>query len=148
MPAPRDGRSDGRPAPRRDGDRAPVAGAPAHVGDDDRGRAFHEQWEAALGDLELEVAAAEDLLARLHHQADAPPAAPRRPWAPPVGLGPLPAPLADRARALAERQARTAEALGRAIVLNRRQARAVDALADARETRRDGEQALYLDVAL
>ncbi|NNH24057.1 hypothetical protein HLB09_13350, partial [Pseudokineococcus marinus] len=47
-----------------------------------------------------------------------------------------------------ERQARTAEALGRAIVLNRRQARAVDALADARETRRDGEQALYLDVAL
>lgn len=110
--------------------------------------AFHDQWEAALSDLELEVAAAEDLLAHLHRDAEAPPAAPRRPWVPPTGLGPLPAPLADRARALAERQTRTAEALGRAIVLNRRQARAVDVLTDARAHQHGSAQALYLDVAL
>ncbi|WP_299036293.1 hypothetical protein [uncultured Pseudokineococcus sp.] len=151
VPAPRDGGASERAGdrPEREGRALPDRGAPrvAEPAAHDTGQAFHERWEAALADLELEVEAAEDLLARLHHDAETPPAAPRRPWAPPTGLGPLPAPLADRARALAERQTRTAEALGRAIVLNRRQARAVDALTDARQDRRDA-QALYLDVAL
>jgi len=153
VPAPRDGGSSERAGDRSQRERraAPDQSAPRAVepaATDDTGQAFHERWEAALADLELEVEAAEDLLVRLHHEAETPPAPPRRPWAPPVGLGPLPAPLVDRARALAERQTRTAEALGRAIVLNRRQARAVDALAETGETRRGDAQALYLDVAL
>lgn len=155
VPAPRDG-GDDRTSPSSEPLRAGLVGPRAHgAAAGPAGRAappaatdaFHERWETALAELELEVEATEDLLAQLHEQSDAP-ALPRRPWTPPVGLGPLPAPLADRARALAERQTRTAEALGRAIVLNRRQARAVDALTDARQSSRGGEQALYLDVAL
>jgi len=152
VPAPRDGGASERPGARQDDDPAGGdRGVPRAVepgSHDDTGEAFHQRWEAALADLELEVRAAEDLLVHLHREAEMPAAEPRRPWAPPVGLGPLPAPLADRAQALVERQTRTAEALGRAIVLNRRQARAVDALTDARESRRGGAQALYLDVAL
>ncbi|MEJ5913348.1 hypothetical protein [Pseudokineococcus sp. 1T1Z-3] len=109
---------------------------------------FTASWEAALTELEVEVAAAEELLARLHRQGELPDPAPRSPWVPPVGLGPLPLPLADRARALADRQARAAEAIGRALVLNRRQARAAGALADARAQHRGGSPAVYLDVAL
>lgn len=155
VPAPRGGGEDlptSTPVtePGRPGRRHPDATAPRERREQPvtAPDAFHDQWEAALSDLELEVAAAEDLLAHLHRDAEAPPAAPRRPWVPPTGLGPLPAPLADRARALAERQTRTAEALGRAIVLNRRQARAVDVLTDARAHQHGSAQALYLDVAL
>ncbi|MEJ5944050.1 hypothetical protein WDZ17_01895 [Pseudokineococcus basanitobsidens] len=115
---------------------------------DPGGPSFTESWEAALADLEVEVDAAEELLARLHRHAELPAAALRRPWTPPSGLGPLPLPLADRARALADRQARAADALGRALVLNRRQARAVDSLVDARRARTGGDGAVYLDVAL
>lgn len=81
-------------------------------------------WEAALTALELDVAAAEATLT-LDHIADAPP---RDPWAPPVGLGPLPATLADRARALLERQLETGRRLAEAAELSRRHSRAAQAL--------------------
>ncbi len=128
--------ADLAPSPR------PTSGPPAGAG------SFTAAWEQALAELELEVSAAEDLLGRLHRQAELPPATLRQPWAPPAGLGPLPLPLADRARALADRQAHVAEALARAMVLNRRQARAAGALADARAQQRAPQGAVYLDLAL
>ncbi|WP_024286300.1 hypothetical protein [Cellulomonas sp. KRMCY2] len=81
-------------------------------------------WEAALTALELDLGLAEQMLS-LDHIADNPP---RDPWAPPVGLGPLPATLADRARALLERQIETGRRLAEAADLSRRHSRAVQAL--------------------
>ena len=82
-------------------------------------------WEKALTDLELDVAAAEKLLAH-DHLADA--LASRPAWAPDPGLGPLPASLEDRARALLGRQIETARRLAEAADLSRRHSRAVQAL--------------------
>jgi len=83
-------------------------------------------WESALAALELDVDAAEHLLA-LDHIADAPP----NPWAPPAGLGPLPAPLADRARALVVRQVEVGRRLAEAAALSRRHSRAAEAMRSA-----------------
>ena len=77
-------------------------------------------WDAALRTLELDVIAAEALLT-LDHIADAPP----DPWAPPAGLGPLPATLADRALALLDRQIEVGRRLAEAADLSRRHLRAV-----------------------
>ena len=87
-------------------------------------RTWDAAWEAALTVLELDVAAAEGMLA-LDHIADSPP---RDPWAPPIGLGPLPASLTDRARALLERQIETGRRLAEAAELSRRHSRAAQAL--------------------
>ena len=87
-------------------------------------RTWDAAWEAALTALELDVASAEGMLA-LDHIADAPP---RDPWAPPVGLGPLPASLADRAQALLDRQIETGRRLAEAAELSRRHSRAAQAL--------------------
>lgn len=84
-------------------------------------------WEAALAELELDVAAAEAMLT-LDHIADAPP---RDPWAPPLGLGPLPAPLVDRARTLLDRQIEVGRRLAEAAELSRRHSRAAQALRQA-----------------
>ncbi len=86
--------------------------------------AWDAAWEAALGELELDVAAAEAMLT-LDHIADA---QPQSPWAPPVGLGPLPAPLVDRARALLDRQIEVGRRLAEAAELSRRHSRAAQAL--------------------
>ena len=83
-------------------------------------------WAEALTELELDVDAAEHLLA-LDHIADAPPER----WAPPVGLGPLPAPLADRARALVVRQVEVGRRLAEAAALSRRHSRAAEAMRSA-----------------
>ncbi|MBX9246632.1 hypothetical protein ICW40_17720 [Actinotalea ferrariae] len=84
-------------------------------------------WEAALSELELDVAAAEAMLS-LDHIADAPP---RDPWAPPTALGPLPAPLVDRARTLLDRQIEVGRRLAEAAELSRRHSRAAQALRQA-----------------
>lgn len=84
-------------------------------------------WEAALAELELDVAAAEAVLA-LDHIADAPQ---RSAWTPPAGLGPLPAPLAERARALLDRQLEVGRRLAEAAELSRRHSRAAQALRQA-----------------
>ncbi|WP_149203363.1 hypothetical protein [Actinotalea subterranea] len=81
-------------------------------------------WEAALTALELDVEAAERMLA-LDHIADTPP---RDPWAPPVGLGPLPAALGDRALALLDRQIEVGRRMAEAADLSRRHGRAAQAL--------------------
>ncbi|NTW41024.1 MAG: hypothetical protein HGA44_14300 [Cellulomonadaceae bacterium] len=80
-------------------------------------------WDAALTALELDVDAAERMLA-LDHIADAPP----DPWRAPQGLGPLPAPLADRARTLLARQIEIGQRLAEAAELSRRHSRAALAL--------------------
>ena len=84
-------------------------------------------WESALAALEIDVAAAEAMLS-LDHIADAPP---RDPWAPPAGLGPLPAPLVDRARTLLDRQIEVGRRLAEAAELSRRHSRAAQALRQA-----------------
>ncbi len=106
------------------GTRRPADVVPAGANAPTGGEGWHEAWEAALAELEMDVAAAEAMLA-LDRIADAPP---RDPWEPPVGLGPLPAALGDRARALLERQLATAQLLSEAAQLSRKHTRAVQAL--------------------
>ena len=53
-------------------------------------------WVAALDELELAVGDAELMLAGAHALVARPPA-----WHPPLGLGPMPASLEARARAIA-----------------------------------------------
>jgi hypothetical protein len=76
-------------------------------------------WSAALDELEMDVEAAESLLADDHMMRDTPV---RDPWAPPAGLGPLPLELRPRADAILARQIATAESITRALATNRRQA--------------------------
>ncbi|WP_454085651.1 hypothetical protein [Georgenia sp. Marseille-Q6866] len=84
--------------------------------------AFRTRWEAALTELELDVAETEAMLAGDR-------VAPlTRPWTPPSDLGPLPEPLRARAELLLERQAEVAQRLGEALVLSRRQARLTEVL--------------------
>lgn len=80
-------------------------------------------WEDALAALEVDVALAEQMLV-LGHLAQDPP----DPWAPPAGLGPLPATLVDRARALLDRQIDVARQVAQAADLSRRHSRAVQAM--------------------
>lgn len=84
-------------------------------------------WDAAWGDalsaLELDLDLAERMLA-LGHLAQDPP----DPWAPPVGLGPMPLALVDRARTLLDRQIAVARQVAEAADLSRRHSRAVQAM--------------------
>ncbi len=90
--------------------------------------AWEGAWVAALDDMEMAVREAEELLADAHRPAPAPAA----PWTPPEGLGPLPATLEERARALLARQLTVAEQLAAAMVRGRRQRRALATLAPTR----------------
>lgn len=87
-------------------------------------------WEAALAELELDVEAAEQMLAA-REVAEAP----HTTWQPPSGLGPLPVELADRARALLARQVETARRIGEAAALARRHARAAQGMRATGESR-------------
>jgi len=82
-------------------------------------------WVAALDELELAVGDVERMLAASHAE----PAAPLAAWRPPTGLGPLPASLEERARALLARQLATAQELASAVVRSRRQLRIQEAMA-------------------
>ena len=84
-------------------------------------------WSAALTELELDVATAERMLDN-DHLPSVEQIAALAAWQPPAELGPLPAALVDRARALLDRQLAAAAAIGRAMTLNRRQLAAVNAL--------------------
>jgi hypothetical protein len=79
-------------------------------------------WAQALDALEIDVATAEQMLALDRVAADPPDR-----WAPPVGLGPLPASLADRAAALLDRQLEVGRRLAEAAALSRRQLSAAHA---------------------
>jgi len=81
-------------------------------------------WAQALGDLEMDVAEAESMLAidRVFEEKA------RDPWTPPVGLGPLPAHLVERARSLLARQLTVSRELTSAARNSRRHDRAVSHL--------------------
>ena len=80
--------------------------------------AWDAAWVAALDELELAVGDAELMLAGAHALVARPPA-----WHPPLGLGPMPASLEARARAILGRQLAVAEELSAAAIRNRRQLR-------------------------
>jgi hypothetical protein len=94
-------------------------------------------WENALTSLELEVELVERMLT-LDHLADLPS---RARWTPPTGLGPMPAALADRARALLARQIEAGRQVAEAASLNRRHQAAAQALRAAPPS-----APVYLDV--
>ena len=77
---------------------------------------WDDAWARALGDLEMDVAEAESMLAidRVFEEKA------RDPWTPPVGLGPMPAHLAERARALLARQLHVSRELASAARNSRR----------------------------
>ena len=76
-------------------------------------------WAQALDELEMDVAAAEALLADDHRAREMPRP---DPWRPPEGLGPLPLDLRPRADAILARQLAAAEALAVAMTAHRKQA--------------------------
>jgi hypothetical protein len=84
-------------------------------------------WAGALDEMEIAVREAQALLTDAHRPAPVAGAA----WTPPAGIGPLPASLEERARAVLERQLAVAEALAAAMVRSRRQLRALATLAPA-----------------
>ena len=102
---------------------------------------WRSTWAAALDELELDVTAAEALLAEEHRGRDLPAA---DPWTPPEGLGPLPLDLRPRADAILTRQLAAAVAMAAGIGATRRQA----ALAGRLDSGRDNDRPAYLDCAM
>jgi hypothetical protein len=84
-------------------------------------------WAGALDEMEIAVREAEALLTDAHRPAPIASAT----WTPPVGIGPLPAGLQERAHAILERQLAVAQALAAAMVRSRRQLRALATLVPA-----------------
>lgn len=89
--------------------------------------AWHTAWADALSQLEVDLAAAEELLA-VAHLPTVEEVAAAAAWHPPVGLGALPAPLEVRARSLLDRQLAVARRLAEAAAQNRRQVTAAEAM--------------------
>ncbi|NTV38506.1 MAG: hypothetical protein HGA51_00895 [Demequinaceae bacterium] len=83
-----------------------------------------DAWSHALGELEMDVAEAESMLAvdRVFEEKA------RDPWTPPINLGPLPAHLAERARTLVARQLFVSRELASAARNSRRHDRAISHL--------------------
>jgi hypothetical protein len=84
-----------------------------------------DAWAAALDAIELDVAAAEDLL-RTAHLARVEDVAAAAVWRPPTTLGPLPAALHVRATAILERQLDVARRTAEALAYSRRHLAAAD----------------------
>ncbi|GIG27670.1 hypothetical protein [Cellulomonas marina] len=103
---------------------------------------WRQRWEAVLGELETDVETAERILAEAHAApavvpGGTPSAGPAVPtvhqgasasWVPPTGLGPVPASLQVRARALLDRQLDVARRTAESIASGRRHAAAADAM--------------------
>lgn len=92
---------------------------------------WREAWVAALGQVELDVEAAEDLLDRLHRGADASEPGQAPVWSAPAVRGHVPAEFGERARALLQRQLEVSERLASAMVNARSQQRALTKLEPA-----------------
>ncbi|GAA2356701.1 hypothetical protein [Dactylosporangium salmoneum] len=96
--------------------------APGRTGHDSE---WTEAWAAALEAMELEADAVEEMLRHrdmLQRTSD------HALFAPPVGIGPLPLELTERARRLVQRQLDLSRELSIAIAGNRQQARLVSRL--------------------
>jgi hypothetical protein len=98
-------------------------------------------WTAVLDELELDVTAADALLADTQRERDLPIS---DPWSPPAGLGPLPLDLRPRADAILARQLAVAAAVACALGTTRRQATVALRL----ETGHDAPRPSYVDQAL
>lgn len=85
--------------------------------------AWADAWRAALTALELDVVAAERILAADHVDL-----VPASRWEPPTDLGPLPRELQERAEALLDRQIEVARRLAEAAKLSRRHSQAAQAM--------------------
>jgi len=97
--------------------------------------AWSTAWADALAELEMSVDEAEALLLAARRAGGVDGVTPLRGWVPPTHLGQLPAPLADRARALLGRQLRVAQGLAEAAAHSRRQLRAVEGMRAEAESR-------------
>ncbi|NAZ74706.1 hypothetical protein GTQ99_04615 [Kineococcus sp. T13] len=89
---------------------------------------WREAWTSALHAVEVDVAAAETLLDRLHAGDEPPEQPPASEWIAPALLGHIPAEFADRARLLLQRQVEVSERLASAMVQARSQQRALTML--------------------
>jgi hypothetical protein len=97
-----------------------------------------DAWTTALSELELEVDRAEALL------KTAEPSAPEvSAWTPPKHIGPMPAALLDRAKAVHERQVLVTQAIVQALTHNRAQA----AVTARMETGHAASRPVYVDRA-
>lgn len=89
--------------------------------------AWDAAWVEALDRLDVDVAAAEEMLSVAHLPPVAA-VAQAQAWRPPAGIGPLPPSLEQRARELLDRQLAVAERLAEAAAQARRQRVAAEAL--------------------
>jgi hypothetical protein len=97
-------------------------------------------WVAALDDLEVDVAAAERLVAEVRTGHELPVI---EPWTAPAGLGPIPDDLRRRADDILARQLRVATDIAAGIGATRRHAAVA-----ARLDNRDATRPAYLDCAM
>jgi hypothetical protein len=107
---------------------------------------WQHEWESALGALELDVRACEELLHALHAQQDLPDGdeVMRARWQPPATIGPIPRPLVERAGALLRRQHDVAQQLALAAHRNRLHLKVAEQAAGGVRA----ATPVYLDVAL
>ena len=98
-------------------------------------------WTAALDELELDVAAAEAMLADGHRYAEH---APADLWTAPADLGALPLELRPRADEILTRQLRAAEEIARRLIATRQQM----AMNARIETGEAVKRPVYLDCAM
>ncbi|WP_056671633.1 hypothetical protein [Angustibacter sp. Root456] len=88
---------------------------------DDDERSWRAEWEAALTLLDLDLDAAEALLAASRGGPTAGAVEALGSWTPPAGLGRLPESLQERAEAVLARQLRVIEDVAQAAVRSRQQ---------------------------
>lgn len=87
----------------------------------DAERSWRTAWEAALSQLDLDLDAAEALLAATRGGPAAGAVEALGSWTPPAGIGRLPESLQERAEAVLARQLRVIEDVARAAVRSRQQ---------------------------
>ena len=87
----------------------------------DAERSWRTEWEAALAQLDLDLDAAEALLAAAPGAAGAGAVEALGSWTPPAGIGRLPESLQERAEAVLARQLRVIEDVAHAAVRSRQQ---------------------------
>ncbi|XVU24969.1 hypothetical protein ACQPZJ_48565 [Actinoplanes sp. CA-054009] len=102
---------------------------------------WHGAWNAALDELELDVAAVEAMLDDEHRNAETPPASL---WKPPTELGALPLELKPRADEILTRQLKAAQEIARRLTANRQQI----AVTTRIETGEAVKRPLYVDRAM
>lgn len=116
-------------------DLLPVSPEDVHAGPPRDEGAWRSAWTAALQSVELDVDAAEELIAKMHGGTEEPPTpVPAGDWVDPSALGPMPVEFGDRARMLLQRQADVSQRLAEAMWQARSQRRGLSKF-DAAEKR-------------